>query len=282
MLVWDRTPFFRDAGKVFHICSTPSAASALAQKYGADSVFYGTSHLPFLNAINAVVSGRNDVIKVHPGTYTFTALITTAKVFTLEADVLAPGSVVISGDGGTKTNLFSFSGSGVVLRGLTFVEASTGTANMIASTGAGTVVEDCVVRGGGIVSANASLYLNAIECIVRRCRVHDTLKGILVGGSRCLVEDCLITTSANNSAYFGISTGGTSTGIIIRNNTVYGTGAAFSGITIAASTTLTIMDNNKVSAATRFTNTGTAMYFQCIMPGAISSNATVPAYWIST
>jgi len=265
MLQQERTAFDKGFTKVFHVVAYGSNYySDLVAKYGADNVFRAASataeDVPFRTAVSMCLTGRNDQIKVYPGTYSFAAVVTVDKGCTIESATGNENDVVIDLDT-AKCAAFIASGVGVKIRNMVFTEATTGTNNMITASGAGFTMENCVVNCAAAVSAAATVVLSGARAVVRGCRLHNPYKGILF--SACtggLVENNYVNMTTNNSAAFGIGATGTCTYNSIRNNNVSAVTDSMP-YSILTGTTLGLLQDNISSGATDpYLTTGVSVY----------------------
>jgi len=224
MLVQDRTPFDKGFTKVFHVVAYGSNYySDLVAKYGADNVFRAASATiedkAFRDAVAACLTGRNDQIKVYPGTYTFAAAVTVNKGCTIEAANGNAGSVII--DLATSDVAgFVVSAAGVTIRNMVINgEDAAGATIIIASTAAATVVEN-ITFVGTATSTGAMVDLDGDYSVVRGCIFQHALAAIQVDGSYCRVEDNMVNSAIAASVGIELtaSTTGKNTACVVKNN----------------------------------------------------------------
>ena len=254
MLVQTRTPFDKGYTKVFHVCAYgASYYSDLVEKYGADNVFRAASataeDAAFRSAISMCMTGRNDQIKVYPGTYTFAAVVTVNKGCTIEAANGVAGSVII--DLATSDVAgFSVTAVGVTIRNMVITgEDAAGATIIIASSADATVVEN-ITFVGTATSTGAMVDLNGDYSIVRGCIFQHALAAIQVDGSYCIIENNMVNSAINSSIGIELtaSTTGKNTACIVRGNILNLQSATTTcGIKVGGPATGCVADGNGVA-----------------------------------
>ena len=251
MLVQDRTAFDKGFTRVFHVVAYSAAYyTDLVSKYGADNVFRAASataeNVAFKSAIAACLTGRNDQIKVYPGTYTFAAVVTVDKGCTIESATGVAGDVII--DLATSDVAgFSVTAAGVTLRNMVINgEDAAGATIAIASTANATVVESVTIVGA-VTTTGAFIDLNGDYSVVKNCIIGNAIAAIQIDGSYCVVDGNMIysTSTAGVGIELTGSTTGKNTACVVKNNILNlrgGTGDV--GIKVAAAATHCVANEN--------------------------------------
>ena len=250
MLVPDRTAFDKGFTRVFHVCAYGATFySDLVSKYGADNVFRAASataeDVPFRSAVSMCLTGRNDQIKVYPGTYSFAAVVTVNKGCVIESATGNAGDVIIDLDT-AKVAGFSVTAAGVIIRNMTITNATTGATIAVASTGDATIVENLIIVCA-VAETGAAVDLDGDRSVVRNCNIGDVIAGIQVNGSYCVVDGNMIysTSTAGVGIELTASTTGKSTACIVKNNILNlrgGTGDV--GLKVVAAATHCVANEN--------------------------------------